>query len=141
MAISPRSVSISPPASTQNVRQQNVSRAQAGATDSSPIEETSAQPNVAFDAAMLFQREERDSDQRDDTSKGQGLVELGVGNQAFATILEESDAASSRLAPDGFSRRGSADFLSRAIGIYEATSAVIHGAGPDPLGSTLNLSL
>ena len=141
MAVTPRPVSISLPASAPNARPSSVSRALSGATDGSAVEETSAQASVSFDTAMMFHHDEQAGDQRDDKPNGQNLVEFTGGNQTFVSILEESGKTSGGQAPDGVVRRGFSGYLSRAISVYETTAQVIHGSGPDPRGSTLSLTL
>ena len=140
MAITPRSVTSSPPASTQNVRQTVVARVQS-AVDGAAVEETSAQTNVSFDTAMLFQNQEQTGDQQEESSNGKTLVEYASSNQAFVTILEETASATEASGPGRGARRGFSGFVTKAINTYEENARIIHGTGPDPRGSTLSLTL
>ena len=140
MAITPRSVTSSPPASTSSVRQVAVSRVQS-AVDGAPVEETSAQTNVSFDTAMLFQNQEQTGDQKEDSSNSKTLIDYASSNQAFASILEETSTAVQAGGLREGSRRGFSGYVAKAINVYEENARVIHGTGPDRRGSTLSLNL
>ncbi len=138
--MSPRSVTSSVPASAPNVRPSTVSRA-GTATGGSPVDETSAQANVSFNTAMLFQNNGETGEQNDEPSNGKVLVEYAVNNQTFASILEDSVQAPGRRAAGHGARRVFSGYVTRAIKIYESNAEVIHGSGPEPRGSTLSLAL
>ena len=140
MAIAPRPVTSSVPASTPGVRHVAASRANV-ATDGAPVEELSSQTNVSFDMAMLFQNDERTGEKKDDSSKGKTLVEYAGNNQTFVNIIEESARSSGGRDEGQIVRRGFSGYVTRAINIYESNAQVIHGSGPDPRGSTLSLTL
>lgn len=122
------------------MRQSSVSRAST-ATDGAPVEETSAQANVAFDTAMLFQNNAQTGGQKDDSGHKQALVEYPGSSQTFASIMEESVLASKGRDNGQAARRAFSGYVTRAINIYESNAKIIHGTGPEPLGSTISLTL
>jgi len=140
MAITPRPVTSSVPASTPGVRNIAASRANV-ATEGAQVEELSPQANVSFDMAMLFQNDEQSDQKKDDSSQGKTLVEYAGSNQTFVNILEETARSSGGGDVGQSVRRGFSGYVTRAINIYESNAQVIHGSGPDPRGSTLSLTL
>lgn len=141
MAMTPRPISVSLPAGAPSTRPAAGTRAPTATTDGSPVEETNVQTNVSFDTAMMFHHDERTGEREEESSKGQNLVEYSSDNNSFVSILNESGVASGGRTPSGSVRRGFSGYLSHAIRVYETNSAVIHGSGPDPRGSTLSLTL
>ena len=139
MVMTPKSVSSSVPASTPSVRP-SAARAQTSGGGGA-VEETSAQVNVSFDTAMLFQNNHEAGGKQDDASKGKTLVEYSGSNQTFANILEDSVLTSTEREAGRTARRGFSGYLSRAINIYETNARVIHGLGAAPRGSTISLTL
>lgn len=140
MSLIPKTGSPTVPASVNQTRSHGAVR-HMGASDSTPIEETSPQDGVSFSNSHVFQDEDAAHKRDDDSAHKRGLVEYSGPSQNFASIFEEVNRGG---ASDDVNRSrkngGFTDMLARAITVYEATSRTIHGH-EDMRGTSVSLTL